>query len=216
MTDKKAFIEIPAIEQGSSAWHEWRRSVIGSSDAPAIMRENPWKSHKALIDEKTGVSKPFSGNAATRRGQILEPEARQKYEDINQISINPAVLQSIKRPWQAASVDGINYSNGAIVEIKCGQKSYEYTACTGKVPAYYFVQLQHILSVTEMQWIDYFSYLPSKAPLRLRVVRDESYIARLLAAEELFVNELRSRGCVLRESVWGLIGGGNLKESLNK
>ena len=128
MTNELVFIRRDDIPQGTTAWHDWRTTVIGSSDAPAIMGENPWKSAKALLEEKLGIRARFQGNAATRRGSALEPQARSIYEKYKGVAVTPTILQSKLHPWQAASVDGIDRACTVIVEIKCGIKSYEYTA----------------------------------------------------------------------------------------
>jgi putative phage-type endonuclease len=194
------FIEIPVIAQGSTFWHEWRRTVIGSSDAPVIMGENKWKSRKRLLEEKSGKREPFKGNELTRQGQILEPQARALYENIKRISVEPSVLQSKARPWQAASVDGICVSSGVVVEIKCGSSAYDYAERFGKVPIYYIGQLQHILSVTGLDTIDFFNFLPGRKPILFEVKRDEDYIARMLAAEQAFGSEMARLGFPLRKT----------------
>ena len=63
------------LVQGTRAWHDFRRSVIGASDAPTIMGENPWKSAAELLREKHSQADPWAGNAMTRRGSELEPAA---------------------------------------------------------------------------------------------------------------------------------------------
>ena len=185
------------IAQGTPAWHEWRATVIGSSDAPTIMGENPWKSAKALLEEKLGIRARFLGNAATRRGNALEPRARSIYEKLKGIGVEPAILQNKIHPWQAASVDGIDRAGTVIVEIKCGIKSYEYTAKTGSVSPYYYGQLQHILAVSGLPSIDYFCYTPGNKELFYKVLRNEPYINRLLSAEQEFRNLLINHGISL-------------------
>ena len=49
-----SFYLIDDLEQGSREWHAWRKGVIGASDAPKIMGENPWGSRASLLDEKLG------------------------------------------------------------------------------------------------------------------------------------------------------------------
>ncbi len=174
------------FEQGAAEWLEWRDSGIGGSDAPTIMGENPWKSASSLLAEKLGEVEPFSGNAATRRGTRLEPEARELYEQIKNTSVEPICLQSTKYLWMLASLDGMSSDRSAVVEIKCGEGVYKKTASTKKVPQYYMGQLQHILAVTGLPSIDFFCYLPSRDPICLSVPRDDLYISRLIAAEEKF------------------------------
>ena len=76
---EKNYIEI-GIQQGTAEWRKWRNGGFGSSDIPALMGENPWRSIRALIEGKKGLQKEFQ-NEAMRRGQQLEGEARQKYID---------------------------------------------------------------------------------------------------------------------------------------
>ena len=67
-----SFYLIDDLEQGSSEWRAWRKGVIGASDAPKIMGENPWGSRSSLLDEKLGLVREFQGNAKTREGNSLE------------------------------------------------------------------------------------------------------------------------------------------------
>lgn len=178
------------LQQGTTEWHEWRNNGIGASDAPAIMAENPWKSTDSLMSEKLGTAKRFAGNAATARGTALEPEARKRYELINNVRVEPACLQSARYAWQRASVDGMDLNGSAVVEIKCGESVYKKTAATRQVPYYYVGQLQHILAVTGLPYIDFFCYLPLRPEVHLLVKRDDAYIARLISAEQLFWHQL--------------------------
>lgn len=188
--DRLVFRRRTDIIQGTDNWRNWRDSVIGSSDAPTLMGENPWKTRDALLEEKLGVRRRFSGNAATRRGVALEPQAREVYERYRQVRMAPAVLENISRQWQIASVDGIDVGGTLIVEIKCGIKSYEHTSKTGRPPQYYYGQLQHILSVTGLESLDYCCYNPGKKTIIFAVERDNSYIDRLLREEERFYGTL--------------------------
>ncbi len=180
-------------QQGTSEWLEWRNNGIGASDAPAIMGENPWKSSEQLLREKLGIANKFEGNAAMARGVALEPEARKRYETISKVRVEPACLQSIEYPWQRASVDGLAINGSVVVEIKCGESVYKKTSSSRQVPGYYIGQLQHILTVTGLSYIDFFCYLPRMAEVHLRVERDDLYIARLIAAEQSFWQQVIKR-----------------------
>lgn len=174
------------LNQGTHNWAEWRKSGIGSSDAPSIMGENPWKSADLLLKEKLGLVEPFNGNYLTRRGQKLEPVARRLYSQRTGIAVEPATLRSTRYTWQIASVDGLDVRGSRVVEIKCGAKVYSITQQTGNVPRYYYGQLQHILSVTGLDQIDFVCFLPDKPLLMLDVPRDDRYIRRMFEAEEEF------------------------------
>ncbi len=177
------------LQQGTSDWLNWRFEGIGASDAPAIMGENPWKSRSRLMKEKR-ERKKVKLNAAMIRGTELEPEARQCYEKKFGIAVPPACLQSLAHTWMRASVDGMTPCGSKVIEIKCGEGAYWNSAASGVVPVYYMGQLQHILSVTGLQTIDYWCYVPSKPEIHIEVERDELYIARLIEMEKLFWHEL--------------------------
>ena len=173
------------LQQGTTAWLEWRAKGIGASDAPVIMGENPWKSASQLLQEKCGGKAPRR-NAAMVRGTALEPEARRSYETKVGICVVPACLQSVRYEWLRASVDGLATDGSIVVEIKCGESVYRESSRSQAVPDYYYGQLQHILAITNHRSIDFYCYLPKRPEVHLRISRDDSYIKRLLEAESLF------------------------------
>ena len=184
--------KIVDLQQGTPAWLEWRSQGIGSSDAPAIMGENPWKSPRQLLQEKCSVSENIS-NAAMDLGTELEPEARRHYVIKVGVQVVPACLQSVRFEWLRASVDGLAIDGSAVVEIKCGESVYRNSSASRKVPQYYFGQLQHILAVTNLQSIDFWCYLPNRPEVHLHVARDNGYIERLLDTERLFWQQLAEK-----------------------
>ena len=187
-----SFYVIDDLEQGSSEWLNWRRGVIGASDAATIMGENPWASSRRLLEEKLGLHPAFSGNAATREGHQLEGFARESLEKKYRHKILPTVVQDSKDPFLAASLDGIDSSKTRIYEIKCGLKSYEKTRDTGTVPSYYFAQLQHMMMVTQLDSLIFAAYRPDEKLISFEVERDERYIKRLRKVELSFIKELKS------------------------
>ena len=178
------------LEQGTMEWRNWRKNGIGASDAPAIMRENPWKSPEKLLSEKLQKTDTDFQNAAMARGAALEPEARRRYEEINRVKVLPVCLQSTKYDWLRASVDGLAVDGSTVVEIKCGESVYKKASNYNEVPNYYFGQLQHILAVTGLPHIDFFCYLPRRPEVHLQIRRDDNYINRLLVAEKAFWDNL--------------------------
>lgn len=168
--------------------------MVGASEAPTIMGENPWASPKSLMDKKLGLSKEFSGNNATREGQRLEGPARKDLEHSEGIKLRPVVVQDKELPFLAASLDALDKTNTLIYEIKCGVKSYEKTISSKQVPSYYFAQLQHMLMVTRLDCMYFAAYRPDRPLLILEVDRDDKYIKKLRSTEEKFVTELIKRG----------------------
>ena len=175
-----------SLEQGTSEWKRWRAAGIGASDAPVIMGENPWKSEDLLMHEKLTVKLDSPTNLAMQRGTQLEPIALAHYCDKKKLDVEPVCVQSTELPWMKASIDGINFENEIVVEIKCGDSVYRKAAYNRTVPDYYYGQLQHILAVTGFSTIDFWCYLPEKRPILLEVRRNKSYIERLIEKESEF------------------------------
>ena len=198
-----SFYLIDDLEQGSSEWRAWRKGVIGASDAPKIMGENPWGSRSSLLDEKLGLVREFQGNAKTREGNSLEGVARKTLATKFKMKLSPTIVQDAKEPFFAASLDAISSNHKNLFEIKAGVKAYEHTKLTQSVPDYYIGQLQHMLMVTEMDSLIYAVYRPDKPLLTLEVYRNESYIKRLRKKEKEFVKELENHGHELQNQFVG-------------
>lgn len=178
------------LEQGSEAWLDWRRHGIGASDAPTILGENPWNSAEQFLEARRGVRKHAPASKSMAMGTALEPEARRAFELFVGEAMSPVCVQSVEFAWMRASLDGMAWDESRVVEIKCGAGVYRETALFRRVPRQYVGQLQHILAVTGLPEIDFWCYWPEQPPVHLRVVRDEMYIRRLRAAEEIFWNRV--------------------------
>ena len=176
---------VPLVEQ-TGAWWAWRQSGIGSSDAATILGEKPAKSTDRLLLEKQQPPKDSGRNFLRERGASLERAARKQYCLTVGVTVEPVCVQSIARPWQRASLDGLSTDGERVVEIKCGHAAWQRAAARQRPPRHHFAQLQHILAVTGLPILDYWCYCPPHQPLRLEVQQDDAYIERLLAAEEAF------------------------------
>lgn len=187
--------EIVELEQGSIEWHAWRAKGIGASDAPTIMGENPWKSDSKLFYEKLeqrlgNGSGQRSMNAAMARGSALEPAARAAYQRQTGHHVQPACIQSKRYPWMLASLDGFSLETNTAVEIKCGESVYRRSYQSGRVPDYYYGQLQHILAICQLGSVDFWCFLPNRSPVLLNVPRNDSYIDNLIDREAVFWGQL--------------------------
>ena len=117
-------------------WLEARRQGVSGSDIAVIMGANPYKSEVQLLMDKLGVGKPFTGNAATRAGQRLEPLVANWWAKRNQqIITNGAFTVSQEDPRFIGTPDfltvfgGIDTKTGGQHVYKSGcPKYYEYQA----------------------------------------------------------------------------------------
>ena len=73
------------VRQGSPEWHDFRRSHIGSSDAPIIAGESPYQSPLDLYVRKLGQEDEPDAATAHRfmLGHVMEPIALDMVKDGN-------------------------------------------------------------------------------------------------------------------------------------
>lgn len=132
--------------QGTPEWLEYRRTRIGASEAASILGISPYKSALQLWEEKIGLREPPPMNPAMLRGNQLEPEVRAQYEALSGISFMPQVVTHPKHDFIIASLDGINFEESKLLEIKCCNRTV-FDACKdGVVVPHYMSQMQHQLA----------------------------------------------------------------------
>jgi putative phage-type endonuclease len=181
-------VKLVTIKQNSRQWHDWRGKGLGASDAPAIMGQSPYQSAFALWGDKTGLLPREEPNAfavaAMQRGRDLEPVARALYEQLTGRVVEDLAGEHDTYPFIRASFDGIVPSTFEhFVEIKCpGQEAHD-KAKAGKVPDYYYPQVQQQFLVSGAKTADYFSYRPQDPVphVVVPVVPDLEYQKSLLA-----------------------------------
>ena len=186
------------LPQGTPEWREWRHGGIGASEASTVLGENPFKSADQLFQEKRGPVPNFVANAAMELGTKLEPVARERYIYRTGKNVQPACLQSLHHPWLRASLDGLGARGDSVVEIKCGRSAYQRTAKTGRVPSYYYAQIQHILAITHLPSMDFWAYWPRCPEILIEVPRNDNYIDQLIRLEGEFWTEVQNRCSILR------------------
>lgn len=175
------------LEQRTPEWHEYRSMHIGSSDAPIIMGVSPWTNVKQLYKEKLGL-RNRSISTAMRRGIESEDLARDFFKIEMGISVRPIVIESKDNPWMCASLDGIS-EDGQIVEIKrAGDKDHNL-ALQGFIPKHYFPQLQHIIYVSGVSFIWYYSFIGSSG-IAIKCPRNDDYIKTMIGKEKEFYDNL--------------------------
>jgi len=189
--------------QGSPEWLQARATVITASNLTKVMSKGrgsaPSKTRMTYMIEKateilTGnaVSNGFQ-NDAMRRGNELEPDARQFYTMLTGELVEESgliYLNELKRI--GASVDGLVQDDG-LVEIKCPNLSTHVNyLLDGVMPAAYVKQIQGQMWVTGRKWCDFISYHPDawKMGFLIRVDRDEEIIKTINDAVYAFIGEL--------------------------
>ena len=170
------------LTQGTAEWLALRKSKITGTDAAVIMGVSPWKTLLELYHEKTSNQPPQKKNYAMERGIKLEPMARDLYSIMSGYDVHPKVIIN---DWAMASLDGIDCLGIHAVEIKCPGYKDHSLALEGKIPEYYYPQLQHIIWVCGLDKIDYFSFDGTYGVI-VEVLRNPEYIYKMAEAEEKF------------------------------
>ena len=172
--------------------------VIGSSDAPAIMKVSPWTTPFQLWEQKV-KNIQVEENSAMRRGSLLEPEARRLFEKMKKCEVFPYFVKHPEHFWMTSNLDGICLDMRIMTEIKCTSEENHELAKQGKVPEYYSPQLQHQLECVRIiapliETVCYFSYFKNQKTgtedgVIVEVERDKQYVSTLVAEEEKFYND---------------------------
>ena len=178
----------PEYVQGSPEWLKLRKTKITATDSVAIMGVSPWKTPLQLYNDKMSDEPSKPANSAQKRGTDLEPIARDLFNLRTGLNMQPRVVVN---DWLMASLDGINEA-GEILEIKCpGQKDH-LLALEGKIPEYYYPQLQHQMHVCNAQKLFYFSF-DGVDGITVEVKRDDAYIEKMVEKEWEFYKCLQNK-----------------------
>ena len=180
------------IEQGSKQWLDLRSKHVTASESLIILGMSPWRTREQLLQEKLGLIPSQEVNSAMLRGQLLEPKARACAEEMLGTLFIPEVFTSIKHPYMLASLDGVCIDNKYILEVKCTNKKNHGMAREGKIPDYYYPQIQHQISVCDVDFCYYFSF-DGDSGVIVEVERDDEFIDRMIEMEYEFYQEMTNR-----------------------
>ena len=144
------FRNLPKMVQKSSEWYAQRRRFITASSISDFFDKDSIDFKKKIIEKVTGKSS-FTGNSATRFGEMFEPVAREVYQYICPEYVEEfGMITNNKYPHIAASPDGVTGSN-KLLEIKC----VSTRTITGVIPSKYYHQMQLQMFVCDCEHCDY-------------------------------------------------------------
>lgn len=188
------------IEQGTDEWHDLRRGMITASaisrlitatGKPASNDTSRGQLYQLLAERITGTTEPSFYNDDMARGHLLEPYARdlyqQHYAEVKECGFITCEMNGITLGY---SPDGLVGDDG-IIEIKSPRaKVHLKSMLTNEVPAEYMPQVQTGLAVSGRAWCDFISYVPGLPLFRKRCRRDEITIAQLIVAAQAAEEQL--------------------------
>lgn len=172
------------IKQRTKLWYTTRVMMITCSDMASVLGENPYSNRKSVFRKKTGQSRPFKGNFATRRGTELEDVAIKAYEKKTGKKVwgeDVGLLQHLDWPQIGGSPDGIT-TDGVLVEVKC---PLTRPIISGFCPPQYVAQVQVLMEICDLETAHFVQYKPSSVYtheiLDVTVMkRDREYFANAL------------------------------------
>jgi putative phage-type endonuclease len=190
-------LRVFTLEQGSPEWLLWRKTGIGSSDAPVIVNgEHFRRTRESLWLEKLGRLEPKPMNPFVQqrmeRGNILEKDARTWYEHVMELEAQPLVAMHPFLDWCKGSLDGYVPSTRTVLEIKSPGNKDHNTALQQQVPEKYIPQLNHLILVTGSSRVHYLSYHPGRTYKEryalISYMPEPEVLADLMKKEETFWN----------------------------
>lgn len=183
------------IEQGGEEWHRLRRGMPTASVFKVLMARTEEKKgrttllHKLAGERLCGEPAENYTNQFMERGKSMEDEARQHYAFVR--DCEPRRVGFIKNGKTGCSPDALIGDDG-LLEIKTASPHILIPMLLkGAFPMEHYAQCQGALMVAERKWCDLIVYWPKMKPLIVRCERDESYIAELRDAVDVFDLDLR-------------------------
>lgn len=145
---------------------------------------------KLAGERLTGEPAESYSNQHMERGKAMEAEARDAYAFMRDADYEQVGF--IRNGGAGCSPDGLIDADG-MVEIKTKLPHLQLEVLLAdELPAEHVAQCQGALWIAEREWLDFVSYWPRLNLFVTRVVRDETYIARLAEAVAEFNEELET------------------------
>ena len=161
--------------QGSEAWKNIRKQYVTATDAAVILGLSPWKTPYKLWRQKMDLDPPDEETEKMREGSRLEDHARKWFFEAYGILFTPKV---VFKDFMMASLDGMTDDDECIIEIKCGQKSFEQ-AKQGIIPEYYRIQMQHQMYCSGLNEMTYLAF-NGEVVITLTVELDREFVYEMI------------------------------------
>lgn len=142
------------VEQGSDLWLKLRSQYITGTDAYAVLRGTPID--KILFEKQH--KKAWGGNYYTKRGHLLEEEAKTIYSEVYEPTQDAGFITNDKYPLAGYSPDALIGEEG-LGECKAFNEKRHLEVYESLDP-HIVAQVQFGLFVSERKWCDLILYNP--------------------------------------------------------
>lgn len=174
-------MEVRGLEQGTKEWLEFRKGKLSASKAPIILGLSPYMTSYELFEEELGLREPKKASSHMQRGLDVEDEAREWLWEHLSMEFKPVCWEHVN-PLYISSLDGMNLTETAIVEIKNNNKEFHEMARTGSIIPMHVAQCQHHMFVTGLDECFYLSWRKDD-PILVTVKRDQDFINDMITKE---------------------------------
>lgn len=181
-------MKIISFSEGQSGeeWLNWRKNGIGASDISVIMGSNPYCTPRKLWNIKCGFESEPEINAAMAHGIRTEDIARQWINEHYQLNLKPVCLEDDEKSFFRASLDGFDFDQKVLVEIKCpiSEKVLDQARLNQVIPDYWYDQVQWQIMMSN----------PLKAMIALWDFRHNCCICVDLFGNSTRIENMRTKG----------------------
>jgi len=191
------------MEQGTKDWLKWRRSGIGSSDAPAVLNKSPYHTPYSLWRDKLGLREDNELSEIMHLGQVFETPARARASVETGVDFEPAVVEHETYRFLRASLDGFGNDKDRVVfaEIKLVGREKMEKARAGEIVEHHRIQMDHQFLVTGVKKAFYVCYTLTPDKKKMDQFHMMPIEPRLdFIEKELLPKELEFWDLVLRET----------------
>jgi len=192
-------LEIIECIQGEESWFRARMGIPTASKFATVMRskgkgeDGKSVTRQKYMDQLAGeiitgqLVEPYT-NVHLERGKEMEADARLHYAFVEDRV--PQLVGFVRNGNKGASPDSFIDGDG-MLEIKTALPDILIDTIRRDVfPTQHYAQCQGGLWVCEREWIDLIVYWPGMPYFVKRAYRDETYIKKMAAEVDRFVDEL--------------------------
>ncbi len=205
-------MQIINCEQNSPEWFAARMGIPTASEFKTLLSgtkdAKDKKTCQTYMQKLAGeilTGEPMESytNSFMERGTAFEDEARKAYAFMT--DTDPQRVGFVRRGNAGCSPDSLIGDAGGL-EIKVALPHVQIQRLEkGDLPSEHRAQVQGGIWIADRQWWDFVSYCPGLPLFRVRVARDDGYIANLVGAVDSFNTELaalveRIRNYEMREA----------------
>jgi len=187
------------MEQRSEKWFAARKGRVTGSMVGAVLGLDPnctrAEAMRRMVRSWQGLPSEFQGNIATQWGVMHEQEAREAFEYLSSLTVEPASF--VVHPtmdWLGASPDGF-ISDRSLIEIKCPfglrDKPAPVQFKTVEGQPHYYAQMQIQMFVTGREFCYFYQWTPQGSRLDV-VAFSQDWIDENLPKLEAFYQEFLS------------------------